>query len=105
MAALDGIRRHEVVGLMEGTAHHECDGGEQRAHGERNSPAPRLQLIRRQKQLLKEQKNDDRAELTADERDILETGIEAAMLLVCNFTKVRRARAVFPAEAQPLNHA
>ena len=95
----------EVVGLVQVAPHRERDDRQQRADDERDAPAPRLQLIRREEHLLQEQQDKDGAQLAADQRHVLKAGIEAAVLLVGDLGQVGGAGAVFAAKAQALNHA
>ena len=95
----------EVIGLVQIAPHQQGDNRQQRADDERNAPAPRLQLRRGQEHLLQQQQDQNRAQLAADQGDVLETGIEAAVLLVGDLAQIGRAGAVLAAEAQTLDHA
>jgi hypothetical protein len=90
---------------VEVAAHHRGDDGEQRADDEGNPPAPGANLIGRQEDILQSEEDENRAQLSADQRHILEARIEAAMPLVGNLGQVGGARAVFSAQAEPLNDA
>ena len=46
---------------------------------------PRLQLVGRQKRFLQDDEHDDRRELAADQRHVLEARIEAATLRIGHF--------------------
>src|SRR2546423_14337573 len=99
------IRFEEGVGLVQISPHHQCGDRKHRAYRKRYPPAPILQLIRCQQEPLKDEQNDDRAELPADQRHVLEARVETAILLVGHLTQVSRARTVFASEAEALDHA
>jgi hypothetical protein len=52
---------------------------------------------------LQQQKHDDRGKLTADQGDVLETRIEAAMVGVGDLAEIGRTGTVFAAEAETLD--
>ena len=63
--------------------HHRATDPERRhsaecADGERNAPAPGLELRRRQHDELQDQKHCERGELTHDQGDVLKAGVETA---------------------------
>ncbi|MNE35775.1 hypothetical protein D3C80_1295520 [compost metagenome] len=69
----------------------------QRAYGadqERDSPAPRLQIIQRQ-DILQHNHRQQCQQLACDDGEILKRAEEAALALLGNFTDVRGASAVF----------
>jgi len=90
---------------VQAAPHHGGKDCQARADHEGNAPAPGLQFLRRQEHLLEKQQHDDRSELAADQRDVLEAGIEAAMPGVGDFGEVGGAGAIFAAEAQALDDA
>ncbi len=90
---------------MELAPHHSSENRKQCADHEWNPPAPGLQLFRRQKYLLQQQQHDDRGELAADQGDVLEARIEAAMSGVRDLAEIGGAGAVFAAEAQAFDDA
>src|ERR1700737_791793 len=101
----DLLRFDENVAFMQLAPHHGRDDRQQRADHERNSPAPTLQFLGRQKHFLQQQQDYDRGELSADQGDVLKAGIEAAMLGVGDFAEISGAGAVFAAEAQSFDDA
>ncbi len=99
------LRRLEGIGLLQVLPHHRGDDGEAGTDDEGDAPAPGADLIVGQEHPLEQQQHDQRAQLAADERDVLEARIEAAVALVGHLGQVGGAGAVFPAEAQPLDDA
>jgi len=65
---------------MQAAPHEQRRDGEQRADEEGDPPAPGSQLLGRQEDLLQDEQQRDGAELPANQRDVLEAGIEAAVL-------------------------
>ena len=100
-----GFRREEVIGFVQVPPHEQCGAGQQGADAERDSPTPGSELRGRQQQLLEHQQHEDGAQLSADERHVLEARIETAVLLVGDLAEIRRARAVLASEAQALGDA
>jgi hypothetical protein len=66
------LRGEKVVGFVKIASHQQGDNRQQRADDERNPPSPGPQLFRRQKHLLEQQQHQDRAQLAADQRHVLE---------------------------------
>lgn len=89
------------VGLGHVAPHEGGHDGQQRADHEGDAPAPIHQLLVSQEHVLQQQQHQDRAELAADQRHILEAGIEAAVLGVGDLGQVGGAGAVFPARLSP----
>ena len=54
---------------------------------------------------IEQQQHDDRSELAADQGDVLEAGIEAAMSGIRDLAEIGGAGAVFAAEAQAFDNA
>ncbi len=100
-----GARLHERVGLVHVAAHEIDDDGEPGADRERNAPAPGLELLRRQQQLLQDEQHQHGEELAADQRHVLEARVEAAVLGMRHLGKIGGAGAVLAAQAQPLHQA
>src|SRR5262249_41319577 len=98
-------RFHKGVGLVQIAAHRQSNNREQRSNDERYSPAPSLQLIGGQKDLLQQKEDEDGAKLAADKRDVLEAGVKAAMLFVGDFRKIPGPGAVLTTKTQALNNA
>ena len=87
--------------LVERLAQVQRDQRGRRADHERNAPAPRLQFAGRQR-LLQDHEHEQRAQLAADQRHVLERREEAAAALQRHLAHVGRARAVFATHRQPL---
>jgi hypothetical protein len=71
----------------------------------RNTPAPGADFVVGEKDFLQHQEDQQRADLAADQGDVLEARIEAAMALIGHFGEIGGAGAVFAAEAQALDDA
>ncbi len=79
---------------------HHRHGG-RRPDDERDPPAPRMHLVRGE-QLLQDDLNTEREQLTAGERHVLERGVEAAPVRRGDFAQIRRRGSVLTAQRQPL---
>ena len=93
----------ERGGFGEAATQHIDAQRKRRADREGDAPAPCLQRGFRQ-QCLEQQGDGKRRELAADQRDILETRPETAVLARRHLRKIGRARAIFAADRQPLEH-
>jgi hypothetical protein len=73
-----------------------------RTDHERNPPAPGFELIVSEEHPLQDEQHRERQQLTHDERDVQDTGIETALVCRRDLAHVRGARAVFAADAEAL---
>ena len=87
------------------SAHREGNDGQHGANHERYAPAPDLQLIRCEEYLLQQKQDQDCANLSADQRYVLEARVKPTMILIRDFSEIRGAGAILPTEAQSLNDA
>ncbi len=95
----------EGLGLVQAASHDRGDDRQRRPDDERDAPAPGAQLLGGEKDLLQQEQHNDGAELPADQGDVLEARIEAAMAAIGDLGEIGRAGAVLAAEAQPLDDA
>ena len=100
-----GFGVNESIRLVQIAAHRKSNDSEHRADDERYAPAPCLQLIRCEEYLPQEKQDEDRANLAADQRNVLEARVEASIPFIGDLGKIRRAGTVFPSKAQPLDDA
>ncbi len=99
-----GTRRPARVrgrGLDERAPEKERHERSDRADHKRNSPAPRVQLRRRQ-ELLQDDEDQHREQLTPNQRDVLKCRVKSPASGNGDFAHVSRARAVLSADGESL---
>ena len=101
MPALADLARVNGRGLDERAPEKERHERSDRADYKRNSPPPRVQLRRRQ-ELLQDDEDQHREQLTTNQRDVLKSRIKSPASGNGDFAHVCRARAVLSADGESL---
>ena len=96
------LGREVGVGLLQVATHDSGEDGQKTADRKRNAPAPIPQLLGREQPLLQDEQHQDGAELSADQRDVLEARVEPPVFLAGDFAQIGGAGPIFPSEAEAL---
>ena len=93
---LERLRLGQIASQIQAAERRRC------ADHERNAPAPGFELVVAEEHPLQHEQHRERQQLTHDERDVQDAGIEPALVRRRDLAHVRGARAVLAADAEAL---